>query len=301
MNSSVKTNSCEAWFRAIRPRTLGAISCPILLGSSLALAKENFSWQWFFMTWLCSLLLQILANVVNDYGDFVRGSDTKERLGPPRALQMGWLSIGVMKTGIALIIASIACLGLILVARGGLAIFWLGLVSIGVSIWYTAGPKPLAYLGFSEIAVLILFGPAPVLGAYFIQTLSWPDEGLILSLAPAFLSTALIMTNNLRDIKEDSLHHKNTIAVRCGERFSRLGIISLVILSSLSPFLMMIFYDFKWPVLLSLVALFFPVRMFPMVLQKPISAQFNLMLAAIGKSLYIFGVLMSFGIIYGAP
>lgn len=301
MSTSVRTNSYEAWFRAIRPRTLGAISCPIFLGSSLALSKGNFSWQWFFLTWVCSLLLQILANVVNDYGDFVRGSDTKERLGPPRALQMGWLSINVMKTGIALLLLSIASLGLILVARGGSVIFWLGLVSIIVSIWYTAGPKPLAYLGFSEIAVLILFGPAPVLGAYFIQTLSWPSEGLVVSLAPAFLSTALIMTNNLRDIKEDSLHHKNTIAVRCGERFSRVGIISFVVLSALSPLCMMIFYNFTWPVLLSLLALYFPARMFPLVLYKPISAQFNLMLAAIGKSLYIFGVLMSLGIIYGSP
>lgn len=297
----IKKNSFAAWVKAARPQTLGAISCPIFLGSFLALSQGKFSLFWFFVTWLCALLLQILANIVNDYGDFMRGGDTKQRIGPPRALQMGWLSVRAMKIGIAIAILAIGSLGIMLTIRGGQMVFWLGLFSVVTSIWYTAGPKPLAYLGFSEIAVLIFFGPVPLIGSYYIQTLSWPSEGTVLSIAPALLSTALIMTNNLRDISEDRKHHKKTLAVRFGVRSSRFAIVTLVLLAGCTPLLLMMMHDFRWPVLLSLLALYFPVRLFPMVLKQPIGAQFNQMLAGIAKSLYVYGAVLSLGLIYGSP
>ncbi len=301
MSAQIRTNSLQAWLRATRPRTLGAISCPVWLGSALAMSKGIFSFNLFMVTWICSLCLQILANVINDYGDFMRGSDTSERLGPPRAMQMGWLTPKIMRRGIAIILLCSTSLGLILVAHGGVSILVLGIVSTITCIWYTAGPKPLAYIGFSEIAVLFLFGPMPVFGAYYVQTLSWPTQGFLLSIGPALLSTALIMTNNLRDISEDRRHHKRTLAVRFGENISRYLIVLLVMAAALSPVLLVVFFDFSGLCLLPLAALIFPARLFPMILNEPISAKFNLMLQAIGKALYLFGLLMSVSIIYGAP
>jgi 1,4-dihydroxy-2-naphthoate octaprenyltransferase len=299
MNAQIKTNSVQAWIRATRPRTLGAITCPVWIGSSLAYSKGLFSLNLFMLTWICSLLLQILANVVNDYGDFMRGSDTADRLGPPRAMQMGWITPSVMRVGIAAILLCSTSLGLILIAHGGPIILVLGIISTIMCIWYTAGPKPLAYIGFSEIAVLCLFGPMPVFGAYFVQTLSWPPEGIVLSIGPALLSTALIMTNNLRDISEDRKHNKRTVAVRFGEKISRYLIIFFVAGAGLSPLFLIIFYGHSGFSLLSLAALIFPARLFPMILSDPISAKFNLMLQAIGKSLYLFGLLMSLSLVCG--
>ncbi len=297
----IETNSWAAWLRASRPRTLGAMSCPVFIGSALALKDGMFSAPLFVITFFCALLLQILANLVNDYGDFVRGSDTKERLGPPRAMQMGWLTPSVMKKGIALVLLSIVALGFLLILRGGMSILVLGSISLLTCIWYTAGPRPLSYLGFSEIAVLLLFGPVPLIGSYFVQSLSLPKEGFVLSIAPALLSTALILTNNLRDIEEDKRHRKLTLAVRFGARFSRLLIIFCVCLAALSPLLLFFFYSYGPLIFVALFALVIPMRQFKMILHDPVSAKFNMMLAAIGKSLYLFGVLMSLGIIYGAP
>lgn len=300
-NIAIQTNSLAAWMRATRPRTLGAMACPVFLGSALAFKDSSFSWSLFMTTFICAMLLQILANLVNDYGDFLRGSDTKERLGPPRAMQMGWLTAPAMKKGIALVILSIVILGLILTARAGISIFFVGSASLITCVWYTAGPRPLSYLGFSEIAVLLLFGPLPVLGSYFVQGLSLPKEGIILSIAPALLSTALILTNNLRDIDEDRRHRKMTLAVRFGAPMSRMMIVGCVCLASLSPLLLLFHFHYSPLVLVSLLGLIFPIRQFKMILYDSISAKFNLMLQAVGKSLYVVGVLLSIGIIYGAP
>lgn len=302
MNTAlIKTNSLGAWIRASRPRTLGAMLCPILIGSALAYKEGYFSWPIFMTTFLCAVLLQILTNLINDYGDFLRGSDTKQRLGPPRAMQMGWLTPPIMKKGIALVLFLTMALGLILIARGGMIIFVLGSISLITCIWYTAGPRPLSYLGFAEIAVFLLFGPAPVMGSYFVQTLSLPKGGLLISLGPALLSTALILTNNLRDSDEDRRHNKKTIAVRFGANFSRRLIIACIVLSALTPLSLLFFYNYRPLILLCLFALIFPLMQAKMILVDPISGKFNLMLQAIGKSLYLFGILLSIGIIYGAP
>src|SRR5580658_6317576 len=96
-------NSFKAFILASRPKTLGAITCPVLIGSFLALREHNFSWIIFFITLLCALSLQVLANWVNDYGDFIRGADAF-RLGPKRAMQLGLISDSHMKKAIVLLI-----------------------------------------------------------------------------------------------------------------------------------------------------------------------------------------------------
>lgn len=299
--NSIAVNSLDAWILASRPKTLGAITCPVLIGSALAYTNNFFDLRIFILSLICALLLQILANVVNDYCDFLKGSDTPERLGPPRAMQLAIITPRAMQMGIGIIIFLLAFLGLHLVFRGGLGILALGLLCIFFSLWYTAGPKPLSYLGFSELAVLIFFGPVPVLGTYYCQSLHLSVLALLASLGPALLSTALIMTNNLRDLREDKKNKKHTVAVRFGEKFSRLAIIILVCSSSISPLLLILVFKYSWLLCGVLLALIIPMSKFSIILYEPISRRFNLMLAAIGQSLYLYGILMSLGIIYGTP
>lgn len=297
---TVATNSLTAWLLASRPKTLGAISCPVILGSALAYAHGHFLPGLFFVTLLCSFLLQILANVINDYGDFLKGSDTPHRLGPPRALQMGWITPQVMQRGIGMILALIIVLGLSLVYRGGLPIFLIGLLSIALCFWYTMGRRPLAYRGFSEIAIVFFFGPLPVIGSYYLQSLTFTTELIALSISPACLSTALIMANNLRDSKEDAQNAKRTLAVRFGPRFSRIAITFLVVAAHASPFVLV--FEFGYPLWLlgSALSLLPALRCLP-ILHEPISLRYNLMFGGIGKSLYALSLLLGLGLIYGAP
>ena len=296
--SQIIINSPKAFILAIRPKTLGAILCPLLIGSAFAKLENNFSWFYFINVIICGLSLQILANLVNDYGDFIKGGDTEQRLGPKRVMQMGFMSTKAMMSFIAVIMLVISILGLILVFKAGIGILLLGILSLSLCLWYTLGPYPLAYLGFSEIFIWFFFGPLPALGAYYIQTssLSWPV--FFASLTPAFLSTALLLTNNLRDIQEDEKNHKKTLAVRFGEYFVRRLLIILLLLTFLSP-IIVFFYTKNYVILLSLFDLITPLKYFKMILYKPISKDFNLLLANIGKTLYLYGIFFAISLLYG--
>lgn len=298
--SAIVTNSWAAWVLAARPKTLGAISCPVILGSALAYAHGHFLPIVLALTLLCSFMLQILANVINDYGDFLKGSDTLQRLGPPRALQMGWITPHVMQRGIAFLLALIVLLGLLLVYRGGWPIFLIGMASIALCFWYTMGRVPLAYLGFSEIAIVFFFGPLPVAGAYYLQRLALAPELLALSISPACLSTALIMANNLRDIEEDRRSAKKTLAVRFGPRFSRMAISALVGGGVISPLMLVALHGYPLWLLGSALSLFPALRCLP-ILREPISTRYNLMFGGIGKALYGLSIMLGCGIIYGTP
>lgn len=301
MTSLIATNSADAFINAARLKTLGAISCPVLLGSALAVRRDEFSLGIFFMTMTSSLLLQILANFINDYGDFIKGSDACDRLGPPRAMQMGWITKDVMIKGIGVILMLAILCGLPLVMRGGWPILAIGIMGIALCGWYTLGSRPLAYRGFVEIIIFLVFGPFAVIATYYLQTLSIESDALLVGIAPGALATALILTNNLRDIEQDRKNHKLTIAVRLGERFARFAIIGLILLSFIGPLIMVVIMSYSPIVLCSYMALLLPVQYFKMIVFSPISRKFNLMLASIGKSLYLFGIILSIGIIYGAP
>lgn len=301
MEKLIAANSFNAWILASRPKTLGAICCPMLLGSSLARAHGTFSSAFFLVALIAAILLQIFANVINDYGDFIKGSDTPERLGPPRAMQMGLLTKTAMHKGMLVIFILSIAAGLPLVVHAGWPVLIAGISGLLLCFFYTLGRRPLAYRGFVEIIIFFVFGPCAVLLAYFVQTLSFSLDAFFVSISPGFLATALILTNNLRDLEQDRKHQKLTIAVRCGETFARCGIIALILLSFLGPIILVLFFDYSSIVLCSLAALIGPLRHAKMILKEPISRKFNFMLQSIGKALYLFGMILSFGIIYGAP
>lgn len=294
----IKTNSPHAWFLAARPKTLGAAFCPILIGGAFAIRADQFNAGIFLATLLCSMLLQVMANLINDYGDFLKGSDTKERLGPARAMQNGWLSEDVMRLGIVIVLMFSSLLGLMLVYQGGVWVFIIGLLSIFFCFWYSLGPKPLSRLGFSEIFIWIFFGPLAVMGSYFLQTLTLSKEVFIASLGPGFLAVALLMTNNLRDINEDRRHHKMTLAVRFGEKTSRILIRFFIIMAFAIPLPMLYFaYKFHWSLFFAYIAFALLLSKLRILDREPPSKSYNLVLEAIGKSLYLYGILLSFGVV----
>lgn len=299
MMETVRANSPRAFIKAFRIKTLGAIACPILLGQALAIKHGSWSLFWFLITISCGLLLQILANVVNDYGDFLRGGDSRERLGPERAMQMGWVTKPYMEMMIALLLVAITFLGSLLVYRAGIFIALLGLLSISLCLWYTLGRKPLSYLGFVEVVVFFVFGPLAVAGAYYVQTKELNIEPLIFGITPGLLSAALLLTNNVRDLMEDKKNHKLTTAVRLGERFSRWLIVALTVSAPVSPVVLYLAFDHSTHLIWACLPAILPARHLPMILFEPVSKRFNLLLASIGHSLYLYGLFVSLGIICG--
>ncbi len=218
------STSVKAWISAFRLRTLPLALASIFLGSWLAAADNGFRQEVLVLCALTTVLLQILSNLANDYGDSVHGADlVKERQGPSRAVQSGKISLADMKRGVIIcgVLAFISGLTLLYAAFGGLQqAFWifllLGLAAIAAAVTYTAGARPYGYAGLGDISVLIFFGWVGVIGTYYLHTLQFNAILLLPATACGLLATAVLNINNIRDIASDAKAGKRSIPVRLG-------------------------------------------------------------------------------------
>ncbi|MGR6980220.1 1,4-dihydroxy-2-naphthoate polyprenyltransferase [Testudinibacter sp. P27/CKL/0425] len=212
------------WLETARPKTLPLALASIVTGSALAAFAGTFSWAISLLSILTALLLQVVSNFANDYGDHLKGSDTSERIGPLRGIQHGVITPKQLRNGLIMaIVASLASgLALILVATESwqdlLAFLVLGVLAVIASITYTVGRKPYGYIGLGDISVLIFFGWLGVGGTYYLQAHNIHFPVLMVATACGLLATAVLNINNLRDIEQDRKAGKNTLAVRLGDK-----------------------------------------------------------------------------------
>lgn len=219
-NTNSPVSTWQAWMLASRPKTLFAAAAPVITGTALAFYEGGLHIPSAVAALLVSLLLQIGANVANDYFDYKKGADEGDRLGPVRVTQAGYLQPEAVKRGMILIFALAALLGLYLVLRGGIWVAVVGIVSILAALAYTAGPYPLAYNGLGEVFVFIFFGLVAVLGTVYVQTLQLTRLDIWAAIPPGVLIVAILVVNNLRDLAGDRAAGKRTVAVMLGERGS---------------------------------------------------------------------------------
>jgi 1,4-dihydroxy-2-naphthoate octaprenyltransferase len=206
----------RAWVAAIRPRTLPAAIAPVAVGTAVAARSGQARPLIALAALAAALLLQIGTNLVNDWGDFRRGADGPDRLGPSRAVAAGWLSPGDVIRGAALAFVIAALIGVWLIARGGWLIASIGLGGLAVAIGYTAGPWPFAYHALGEPFVFLFFGPLAVCGTELLQAGRASGMGLVASLPVGLLATAILLVNNVRDVESDGRAGKGTLVVRLG-------------------------------------------------------------------------------------
>jgi 1,4-dihydroxy-2-naphthoate octaprenyltransferase len=217
------------WISAFRPRTLPLALASILTGGFLAKANGQFNGAVVALAALTTILLQILSNLANDYGDSQNGADSVHRQGPQRAVQSGAITPAEMKRamwafGLAALASGIA---LLLVALGFagvwvlLVFFVLGLSAIWAAVNYTAGSNPYGYAGLGDISVFLFFGIVGVCGTYFLQTQTLPLAVLLPAAALGCFATAVLNVNNIRDIVSDKLAGKITVPVRLGPQHAR--------------------------------------------------------------------------------
>ena len=216
------------WILGARPRTLPAAIAPVLVATALAGADAN--WLRALLALVVSLWLQIGVNFANDYSDGVKGTD-RHRIGPPRLVASGLASAMRVKYAafISFVIASISGLWLafltspILIAIGALAI---------AAAWsYTGGRKPYGYSGFGELSVFIFFGLVATMGSFYVQTETVTLMSFIVSVPMGALACAILSINNLRDLDQDALVGKNTLAVRMGDSRARRFFVALLVIA----------------------------------------------------------------------
>lgn len=228
----------KSWIYAARLRTLPLSLAGITLGFLIAFSRKYYD-LWIFL-WACvtTLLLQILANFTNDYGDGVKGVDNDWRIGPKRAVQAGYISQTAMRRAVVLFSLLSFISALILIRWSfdkdhlSLAIFFVVLTfaCIYAAIRYTVGNKAYGYKGCGDIYVLFFFGLVSVEGTYFLYTYSLDIGVLLLGFAIGFLSMAVLNLNNMRDIESDRKSGKHTLVVRIGLKKAKLYHLLLILL-----------------------------------------------------------------------
>jgi 1,4-dihydroxy-2-naphthoate octaprenyltransferase len=220
--------SFSRWVLAARLRTLPLACSSVLLGSGLAAHADAFRWPLFLLCLLTAILLQVLSNLANDYGDAVSGADLAGRVGPTRAVATGLITVRQMQVamGLTALAAVVSGLALLWSAFADdwpalLAFIGFGALALVAAVTYTVGRRPYGYRGFGDLSVFLFFGLLGVMGSYYLYThqLSW---SLLLPAASCgLLATAVLNINNIRDRVSDAASGKFTLAVRLGASRSR--------------------------------------------------------------------------------
>ena len=219
------------WLAGTRPRTLPAAVVPVLIGSGVALGYHRFSAGRALLALVVALALQVGVNYANDYSDGVRGSDER-RVGPVRLVAAG---LAPPRQVLAAALACFFVAGVAGLALAAMTSWWLlavGATCIAAAWFYTGGPKPYGYNGLGEVFVFLCFGVVAVAGTAYVQMKAFSWLGLAASVPAGLLACALLMVNNLRDIRTDTVAGKRTLAVMLGDARSRVA----YVLTLLVPF-----------------------------------------------------------------
>lgn len=305
------------WIKAARLRTLPLSMSGIIMGSFIArwrIVENGGTWDWkiFAMAILVTLLYQILSNFANDYGDGIKGTD-KNRIGEAeqRAVASGKITAIQMRNTVILFamlsfLATIALLYLAFFKENFMKEFYifvgLGIACILAAIGYTVGKKPYGYLGLGDIFVFVFFGLVSVCGSYFLFTKTFHWDMLLPATAIGMLSTAVLNLNNMRDIENDAMSGKKTLALRIGFRNA---MIFEVILLQLPLILMLVFMmmnglhtERKY------YAFIFFILMFPMtglrrkIMQVKQPSELDPFLKQVGIMTLMMAILVAFGLNY---
>ncbi len=285
-------NRVQVWTLAARPKTLVAGTSPALIGTTLALSEGKFDLMIFLFTLITGLCIQIGTNLCNDYFDFIKGADTNERKGFLRVTQAGLVTASSMKRAIIATFATAFLCGCFLVYQGGMMIGVMLAVYILLSVLYTAGPYPLAYLGLGELFVLTLYGPGAVLITYYLQTATLSAEAMLAGLSPGAISMAILIVNNVRDIDEDRAANKKTLPVRFGRIFGKSQFVCAILLSFVP---ILFFYSTHPFTLLALLALIPSLPLIRSMVRNKDPRALNQLFGKTGKLLWLYTLLFCIG------
>jgi len=215
------------WLEGARPRTLPAAIAPVAAGTGAAAAVDGFDLGRALLALLVAVALQVGVNYANDYSDGIRGTDA-DRVGPLRLVGSGVAPPGAVKRAALLAFAVGAVAGLVLAL---LVAWWLVLVGVACLLgawYYTGGGSPYGYRGLGEVSVFVFFGLVATVGTTYVQAERITTASVLAGIGCGALACAILVANNLRDIPTDREVGKRTLAVRLGDRRTRLLYVGLV-------------------------------------------------------------------------
>lgn len=214
--------------RALRLPFTGASALPFIFGSLIS--RDNFSFLKFALGLIAALSTHLSANLLNDYADSKSGADWQDRrffgfFGGSKLIQEGALSEGfyLFFAQVFALIALTCVISLAIALKSAQVIIYYGLI-LALAWSYSHRPLRLSYRRMGEAAVWLLFGPAPVMGGYFLQSGIFPDlKSFILSLPFGFFTAAILFANEIPDFEGDQKAGKFTAVSFLGREKAYLG------------------------------------------------------------------------------
>lgn len=282
------------WIEGARPRTLPAAVAPVIIGTAAAMVLDSHDLGLALLALVVSLCLQIAVNYANDYSDGIRGTD-EQRSGPVRLVGSRLATAANVRFAAFFFFFLAALAGLTLVA---LSSTWLLLVLGALAIiaaWrYTGGDNPYGYRGLGEVYVFVFFGLLATLGTLYTQAKVISLTGVLGAVGVGAVASAILVANNLRDIPTDTEHGKRTLAVRLGDRRTRLFYGALVVVSVAC----VIGIAFVYPLaLVALLALGILVRPYQVIRSGATGRDLIPVLGGTGTYELVYAVLLSVGIV----
>ena len=246
------------WLAGARPRTLPAACSPVIAGTGLAAYEHSASWLAAVLALVVSVALQVGVNYANDYSDGIRGADAA-RVGPLRLVGSGLASPPLVKRAafVSFGIAGLAGVMLVIMTQQ----WWLlavGAACVLAAWYYTGGKRPYGYLGLGELFVFIFFGLVAVCGTAYVQVGRISLATLLTGAWVGALACAILVANNLRDIRGDAEVGKRTLATRLGDARTRTLYVILVALSA--ALIIIVALLTTWWALLGLIGLLLIIR-----------------------------------------
>lgn len=284
------------WIEGARLRTLPLAAVPVLLGTAAALAAAPGEYHWVraLAALAVALLLQIGVNYANDYSDGIRGTDDY-RQGPPRLTGSGRVEPKLVRNVAFGCFAAAALVGVALcVVTGQWWLLAVGALCILAAWFYTGGKHPYGYYGLGEVFVFVFFGLVATVGTTYVQILVVPEDTWILAAAAGLFSCAVLMINNVRDIEQDAVAGKRTLAVLIGDIPARITFAVLTVL----PFAATVMFGLLYPrVYLSLFSLLIliPAIIIGLTGRSPRELVLALKLTSLGS--LVWAILMAIGIV----
>lgn len=227
----------RSWVAGARPRTLPASVVPVLVGTACAAGLADVvAWRAVAAA-VVALALQVGTNFANDYSDGIRGTDAPgQRVGPVRLVGWGLQPPRLVKRAAVVSFVVAALAGLSLAVAVGPQLLAVGAAAIAAGWFYTGGSHPYGYYGLGEVFVFVFFGLVATVGSTYVQTETVTGLSTTAGVVVGLLATALLVINNLRDIPGDAASGKRTLAVRLGDRRTRvLYVMMLVVAFAIVP------------------------------------------------------------------
>jgi len=291
------------WWRAVRPFAFTVSLVPPLLGGLIALVENpglKFSLLHFVLAGIGCMTAHAGANLLSDYYDFKTRVDRHGTFGSSGLLVAGIMSPEQILRGgwIALVLAGMMGAYLVLSTPGG--VFLIGLILLGglLGVFYTAKPFEFKYHALGDLAVFISFGPAMVLGAYYVQAHHFSWKPVLYSIPIGFLVDAVLHSNNLRDIANDRVVKIKTVPILIGEKWARIMYQALVFGAYLLTLFLVLASGLTAFALLVFVSLPLAFKVVHMVRHKERVAmeKFAMIDAATAQVHLAFGLLMVIGL-----